>query len=173
MTNFSGLQISFSSRRCLVVNSKAAAKKRLKLQFAYYDLTLPARLAEDLRQSSFKTRPKYLNALLEKMLSLPTRTPTSSHIDEFFAWMALFESLPTKRIWQLTLTQNRNFDQMLKHLLEIAFSYYPENPQLSAATRDVHSNWSEVHQLESADYGRWPNMNHRLPAVNNFPLWGS
>lgn len=150
------------------MDSKAADGNRPKLQFSYYDSTLPARLAEDLRRSSFTTRPKYLNALLEKALSLPVRTPTSSHIDEFFAWIELFESLPTERIWQLAPTQNRNFDQMIKHLLEISLSYYPENPQLSAVARDIHSNKAEVYQLGSADYGRWPYVSYLPPAINDF-----
>ena len=150
-----------------MVDSKAAAGKRLKLQFSCYDSTLPARLAEDIKQSSFSTRPRYLNALLERALSLPMRTPASSHIDEFFAWIALFESLPTERIWQLASTQNRNFDQMVKHLLEIALSYYPENPQLLVAARDIQSHNVDVQQLGSADYGRWPDMNYRLPAIND------
>ncbi|MEM9002709.1 MAG: hypothetical protein AAGE59_04180 [Cyanobacteria bacterium P01_F01_bin.86] len=143
-----------------MVDSKTAARRKLKLQFSYYDSTLPTRLADDIRCSSFTTRPKYLNALLEKVLSLPVRTSTSSHIDEFFAWIELFESLPTDRISQLAPTQNRNFDQMVKHLLEIALSYYPENPQMSVAARDVHSHKAEGHQPELADYGRWPDMNY-------------
>lgn len=148
-----------------MVNSKTAAGNRPKLQFSYYDSTLPARLADDIRRSSFSTRPKYLNALLEKVLSLPMRTHMSSHIDEFFAWIELFESLPTERIWQLAPTQNRNFDQMIRHLLEISLSYYPENPRFSVAARDVPSHKVEVHQLGSADYSRWPDVNYRPPAV--------
>jgi len=149
-----------------VVDSKTAAGRRPNLQFAYYDSTLPNRLADDISRSSFSTRPKYLNALLEKVLSLPMRTSTSSHIDEFFVWVELFESLPTERIWQLAQTQNRNFDQMLKHLLEVALSYYPENPQLSAVARDVHSHKVDIHQPELADYGRWSDLNY-LPAVRH------
>ena len=149
-----------------MVDSKTAAGRRSKLQFAYYDSTLPNRLAGDISRSSFSTRPKYLNALLEKVLSLPMRTSASSHIDEFFAWVELFESLPTERIWQLAPTQNRNFDQMVKHLLEVALSYYPENPRLSAVVRDVPSHKVETHQPELADYGRWPDTNY-LPAVRH------
>ena len=152
-----------------MVDSKTAAGRRPNLQFAYYDSTLPNRLADDISRSSFSTRPKYLNALLEKVLSLPMRTSTSSHIDEFFVWVELFESLPTERIWQLAPTQNRNFDQMLKHLLEVALSYYPENPQLSLTVRDIQSHSVEVQQLGSAGYGRWPDTNYRLPAaINDF-----
>lgn len=149
-----------------MVDSKTAVVSRPKLQFSYYDSTLPDRLAADIRSSSFSTRSKYMNALLEKVLSLPVRTSTSSHIDEFFVWVELFESLPTERIWQLAPTQNRNFDQMLKHLLEVALSYYPENPQLSAVARDVHSHKVNIHQPELADYGRWSDLNY-LPAVRH------
>ena len=151
-----------------MVDSQAADGNKLKLQFSYYDLTFPNRLADDVKRSSFSTRSKYLNALIERVLSLPMRTPVSSHIDEFFAWIALFESLPTERIWQLAPTQNRNFDQMVKHLLEIALRYYPENPQLLVAARDVPSHNVEVQQLGSSDYGRWPDTNYRLTAINDF-----
>ena len=143
-----------------MVDSKAAAGNRLKLQFSSHDSTLPDRLADDIKQSSFSTRSKYLNVLLEKVLSLPMRELTSSHIDELFSWIALFESLPTERIWQLASTQNRNFDQMIRHLLEVALSYYPENPQSSTAVRNLPSNSAEVHQLRSADYGGWPDAHY-------------
>lgn len=150
-----------------MVDSKTAEGSKLKFQFSYYDPTLPARLADDVRRSSFTTRPKYLNVLLEKVLSLPMRTATSSHIDEFLAWMALFESLPTERIRQLAPTQNRNFEQMIKHLLEIALSYYPENSQLLAPASDIHSPRAEFYPPGFADYGRRP-ANYRLPAINDF-----
>ena len=136
---------------------KAAAKDKTKLQVAYHDPTLPARLAEDIKRSSFSTRPKYLNALLEKVLSLPVRTSTSSHIDEFFAWVELLDTLPIERIWQLAPTQNRNFDQMLKHLLEIALSYYPE---MSVAARDGIPPKAEAYQPGISDYARWPDTNY-------------
>ena len=158
----------FSSRRCFVVNSRAATGKKLNLQFSYYDQTLPNRLADDVRRSAFSTRPKYLNALLEKVLSLPMRTSTSSHIGEFFAWIELFESLPTERIWQLAPTQNRNFKQMMKHLLEIALSYYPENPQSLVTARDIRSPDVEIHQIGAAGYGRLPDMYYRPPAIKDF-----
>ena len=142
------------------MDSKTAAKDKTKLQVAYHDPTLPARLAEDIKRSSFSTRPKYLNALLEKVLSLPVRTSTSSHIDELFAWLELLDTLPIERIWQLAPTQNRNFDQMIKHLLEIALSYYPENPQTSAVVGDISSHKVEAYQLGVADYARWPDTNY-------------
>ena len=149
------------------MDSQAAAKNRSKLQFSYYDSTLPTRLSDDIHRSSFTTRPKYLNALLEKVLSLPVRTSTSSHIDEFFAWVELFEALPTERIWQLAPTQNRNFDQMVKHLIEIALSYYPENPQTSVTVRDINSRKVAAHQPGFADYARWPDTNYRPSAAYN------
>ena len=151
-----------------MVDSKAADGNRPKLQFSYYDPTLPTRLADDIRRSSFSTRPKYLNALLEKVLALPMRTPASSHIDELFAWIELFEALPTERIWQLAPTQNRNFEQMIKHLIEISLSYYPENPQSSVAARDAYSRKAAVHPLRSANYDRWPDMSYQPLAMDDF-----
>mgnify|MGYP001797044732 CR=1 FL=1 len=149
------------------MDSKAAAKDKTKLQVAYHDPTLSARLAEDIKRSSFSTRPKYVNALLEKVLSLPTRTSTSSHIDELFAWVELLDTLPIERIWQLAPTQNRNFDQMLKHLLEIALSYYPENSQTSAVVSDMSLHKAEASLPGLADYTRLPDTTYRLPAARN------
>ena len=141
-----------------MVDSKTAAGRRPKLQFSYYDSTLPNRLANDIKQSSFNTRPKYLNALIEKVLSLPMRTSMSSHIDELFAWIELFETLPTERIRRLAPTQNRNFDQMVRHLLEVALSYYPEDPQSSASTKSIDLHRTEAHQQRQSDYDRWSNQ---------------
>lgn len=149
------------------MDSKAAAQNRSKLHFSYYDSTLPTRLADDVQRSSFTTRPKYLNALLEKVLSLPASPSASSHIDEFFVRVELFEMLPTERIRQLATTQNRNFDQMVKHLLEMALSHYPENSQMSVVARDLSYPTAEVYRSESAGigYSRRPGMNHRPPAT--------
>lgn len=153
------------------MDSKAVAKNRTQIQFSYYDSTLPARLADDIQRSSFSTRPKYLNALLEKVLALPMRTPASSHIDELFAWIELFDSLPTERIRQLAPTQNRNFDQMLKHLLEIALNYYPEDAQLSGVAKDVPKDVPAsrvgIHQLGASDRHQWADMNQRSPSIND------
>jgi len=152
------------------VDSKAAAQNRPKLHFSYYDSTLPTRLANDVQRSSFTTRPKYLNALLEKVLSLPASPSTSSHIEELFVRVELFEMLPTERIRQLATTQNRNFDQMVKHLLEMALSHYPENSQMSVVARDLSYLTAEVYRPESAGigYSSRPGMNHRPPATYDF-----
>ena len=143
------------------MESKTANTNKTKLQFSYYDSTLPDRIAEDVRRSSFTTRPKYLNALVERVLSLPKRTASSSHIDEFFAWMDLFETLPTERIRQLAPIQNRNFDQMFKHLLEIALSYYPEDLQSLSAPREETSHGAEIYRPKQANYGSKPDAVHQ------------
>ncbi len=87
---------------------------------------MPDRLAGDVKKSRFTTRSKYLSALLKKVLLFRTSTGTSSCLEELFELIELFESLPIERIRQLAPTQNRNFGQMVKHLLEIALSYYAE-----------------------------------------------
>ena len=143
------------------MESKTANKNKPKLQFPYYDPTLPDRIAEDVRRSSFTTRPKYLNALVERVLSLPVRTDTSSHIDEFFAWVDLFETLPIERIRQLAPIQNRNFDQMIKHLLEIALSYYPEDLQSSITVGDDCSHSAKVDRPKRAGYSNQPDTIHQ------------
>jgi hypothetical protein len=97
------------------------------IQFLCYDATLPERIERDMKLAGYTSRPKYLNALLEKVLSLPAST-NGSCTDALFNLIQLFESLPTERIRELAPTQNRNFDQMLKHLIEIALHHYAENP---------------------------------------------
>ena len=152
------------------MGSKTKAQNRLKLQLPYYDSTLPTRLADDISRSSFSTRPKYLNALIEKVLSLPMRTATSSHIDEFFAWIDLFESLPTERIQQLAPTRNRSFEQMVKHLLEVALSGYPETSQVLPEARDARSHEAEVHQLRLLECSRQHDTGYQPPTVHSRSL---
>ena len=145
--------------------TKTASKNRLSLQFSYCDSTLPIRLADDIKRSSFSSRNRYLNALLEKLLSLPTRNPSASHLDELFSWMTLFESLPTERILQLAPSHNRNFDQMVKHLIETALIYYPENPQLFMPPREAQSG-ADAPPPDVADPRRYP-TNSKPPAIND------
>jgi hypothetical protein len=84
------------------------------------------RLAEDVRCSSFASRPKYIAALLETLLSIDPAVE-SSCLDELIGLLGLFESLPLARIRRLAVLQNRNFDQMFRHLIDVALSYYPED----------------------------------------------
>ena len=122
-----------------VSSSKVSSKAKFNLQFACHSPTLPAKLAEDIRRSRFTSRPKYLNALLEKVLSFKTGdSRPSSCIETLFELIELFESLPIERIRRLAPTQNRSFAQMVKHLLEIALSYYPEDAQLSDSAQETH-----------------------------------
>ena len=133
-----------------VSSSKVSSKAKFNLQFACHSPTLPTKLAEDIRRSGFTSRPKYLNALLEKVLSFKTGDRMPSCIETLFELIELFESLPIERIRQLAPTQNRSFAQMMKHLLEIALSYYPEDSQLSdsESARDTHLAESFLHRRD-------------------------
>lgn len=145
--------------------SKKPSNTKVNLQFACHDPTLPTRLAEDIRLSSFATRPKYLNALLEKLLSFKTGASAFSCIGELFELIEMFESLPIERIRQLAPTQNRNFAQMLKHLLEIALTHYPENSHLPVSFSDVHLTGATINPSELAHYRARSEVNLRSPSA--------
>ena len=132
--------------------TKKTSDSRMHIQFAYYEPTLPSRIAEDIQRSQFNSRPKYINALLEKVLALETTSVDSSRLEELFKLIELFESLPVERIQRLAPTQNRNFDQMLRHLIEIALSHYPEEPYKATPVRstDVDINLRAINRLRSA-----------------------
>jgi hypothetical protein len=117
------------------VTSKLSTKPstRLKseyplIQFPCYDATLPERIEREMKLAGYTSRPKYLNALFEKVLSLLPASANGSCLDALSNLVQLFESLPNERIRELAPTQNRNFDQMLKHLIEMALHHYAENP---------------------------------------------
>ena len=146
--------------------SKAPSETRANIQFSCRDPKLPKKIAEDVRRSSFTSRSKYLNALLDKVLSFKTGARVTSCIEELFELIDLFESLPIERIRRLASTQNRNFSQMVKHLLEIALSYYPEEAQLSVVVQDVHSP-ARVRERRSArsHHRAQPDMSFSVAAV--------
>lgn len=100
-------------------------RKGQLIQFSPYSTDLIRLLEEDVRASSYKTKTKYLNALMEQLLLLERRFESRSCIDEFFCRMELTEALPIEHIRALAPTQHRNFDQMLLHLLETALADYP------------------------------------------------
>ena len=148
--------------------SKAPSETRANLQFSCRDPELPNRLAEDVRRSSFTSRSKYLNALLDKVLSFNTGARVTSRIEALFELIELFESLPIERIRRLASTQNRNFSQMVKHLLEIALSHYPDEMQLSVVVQDVHST-ARVRERRSArsHHRAQPDMSFSAAAVKS------
>jgi hypothetical protein len=96
------------------------------VQFSCSNPVLLHRLAEDVKRSSFASRPKYITALLEALLSFDTAAIKSSCLDDLIGLMRLFKSLPLARIRRLATSQNRNFEQMFRHLIDVALSYYSE-----------------------------------------------
>jgi hypothetical protein len=97
------------------------------VQFSCSNPTVLHRLAEDVKRSSFASRPKYIAALLEALLSFDVAAIKSSCLDDLIAVMRLFKSLPLARIRRLSTLHNRNFDQMFRHLIDVALSHYPED----------------------------------------------
>ncbi len=96
------------------------------VQFACRNPALLSQLDEDVKCSSFATRPKYIATALETVLSLDTPAIQSSRLDDLIGLVQLFKSLPLARIRRLATIQNRNFDQMFRHLIDVALSYYPD-----------------------------------------------
>jgi hypothetical protein len=96
------------------------------VQFACRNPALLNQLDEDVKCSSFATRPKYIATALETLLSLDTPAIKSSRLDDLIGLVQLFKSLPLARIRRLAAIQNRNFDQMFRHLIDVALNYYPD-----------------------------------------------
>jgi hypothetical protein len=112
------------AKEFLVPSSK---EKSVKVQFVCPHPALLYQLDEDVKRSSFISRSKYISAVLEIVLSLELPAITSSRVDDLIAVIQLFKSLPLARIRRLATIQNRNFAQMIRHLIEVALSYYPED----------------------------------------------
>lgn len=106
-------------------------KRKGLIQFSPYSTELTQLLENDVKVSSYKTKTKYLNALMEQVLSIECRCDSSSHIDELSRILALFKALPVERIQTLARTQHRNFDQMLMHLIQTALSAYSDPSSLA------------------------------------------
>lgn len=132
-----------------MVTSQQSSGTKSQIQFPCPNV-LRDKLNEDTKKSQFSSRPKYLNALLEQVLTLEScadSAPDSACIEELFSLIELFQSLPVERIQRLAPTQNRTFAQMLRHLVEVALSYYPEEvprdrrkPKRAVRSTDVDIN---------------------------------
>ena len=94
------------------------------IRFPCHDPSLRSRVKADVKRSSYSTLTKYMNGLIELVLALPYNQG-SSYIDELTYVVTMFYSLPVSQINALAQTQNRNFEQMLRHLLEISMTHYP------------------------------------------------
>ena len=132
-----------------MTSSKAPSNKVYHLQFPCHDSRLLSKLAVDIKRSQYSSRPKYLIALLEKLLSLKTGSNLPSCLAQLFELIELFESLPTKRIRWLASTQNRSFAQMVKHLIEIALCHYPEEAQQPALVQEVAMPQTGVYRRQA------------------------
>lgn len=101
-------------------------RKGQLIQFSPYSTELVQLLENDVKASSYKTKTKYLNALMGRVLLLERRFESRSCINELFRILDLFKLLPVEHIRALAPTQHRNFDQMLMHLTQSALSDYPD-----------------------------------------------
>lgn len=108
--------------------TKAKQSSGQLIQFSPYSRDLPVRLAKDVQNSSYTTKTKYLNALLERLLGEPPRLRVDSRIDELFQMLSIMESLPLERIDAIASMENRHFDQMFVHLIQTALREYPDCP---------------------------------------------
>jgi hypothetical protein len=122
------------------------------IQFLCYEKTLPERIERDMKLAGYTSRPKYLNALIEKVLSLLPASANDSCLDALSNLIQLFESLPLERIQELAPTQNRDFEQMFKHLLEIALSHYAENSLQPNTASEVWLDRSLINLPNAGDY---------------------
>lgn len=106
-------------------------KKGQLIQFSAYSTELSQQLKRDVKVSRYRTKTKYLNALIGKVLSIERRFDSRSQLDELFRILDLVGALPIEHIQELAPTQHRNFDQMLMHLLQTALSDYPDLTSLN------------------------------------------
>lgn len=109
------------------LSTKIASGKLV--QFSAYTDELPQQLANDVECSGYKTRTKYMNALIDRVLSLQPRFGSQSRIGELFYLLDIMESLPLESIQSVAPEQNRNFDQMLHHLVKTALRDYLKHPE--------------------------------------------
>jgi hypothetical protein len=155
-------------RRYSKVTSKLLTKPSIKpksanrsIQFSCYESTLPERIEREMKLAGYTSRPKYLNALLEKVFSLVPTSANGSCLDALSNLMQLFESLPTESVRELAPTQNRNFDQMFKHLLEMALDHYAENLLQASTASEVWLNRNLINSPKTGHY------KDKIEAVNH------
>ncbi|MEL6601738.1 MAG: hypothetical protein AAFP20_00750 [Cyanobacteria bacterium J06614_10] len=109
------------------LSTKRASGKLV--QFSAYTDELPQQLENDVECSGYKTRTKYMNVLIDRVLSLQPRFGSQSRIGELFYLLDIIESLPLESIQSVAPEQNRNFDQMLRHLVKTALKDYQQHPE--------------------------------------------
>lgn len=101
-------------------------RKGQLIQFSPYSTELIQLLENDVEFSCYRTKTKYLNALMERVLLLERRLESRSCLGELFRILDLMKALPVEHIRALASTEHRNFDQMLMHLIQTALSEYPD-----------------------------------------------
>lgn len=94
------------------------------IQFQIKDRLLYDRLNEDVARSRFSTRSPYMVRLVEHLLSRPLLVENSSALDRLIFVDDVFYSSPVEQIASLAQTQNRNYTQMHRHLIDIALLHY-------------------------------------------------
>lgn len=102
-----------------------AGKQNGMIQFAAGRPELPGLIKEDVKRSSYKDATKYYNALSERIVAAPIRLGSKSCLEEIFKSLDLVAQLPLEVVEEIASTQNRNWNQMLVHILEEGIMKYP------------------------------------------------
>ena len=108
--------------------SPKESKRKNFIQFRTYDENLRQRINDDIANSSFKDKTDYMNSLVEGMLDAAPLLGKNSQIEEFIGWADLRDALPLDKIAAIAPEQNRQFDQMLKHVIEVGLAYCTRDP---------------------------------------------
>lgn len=113
------------------------------IQFAIKDQLLCDRLMEDVDLSAYPTRNAYLVSAIKRLLSRPSVPgnvfpENACALDQLTYVDDLFYSLPVSVIASLAKTQNRNYAQMKRHLIDIALLHYRGATKLDFATGENH-----------------------------------
>ena len=90
----------------------------------YCDSGLLAKLDEDVSKTDFSSRSKYLSHMLNFSLDSPPSFYRSC-LERLVEDRKISDLLPRQYIEALAHSQNRNFHQMLRHMVEIARTHYP------------------------------------------------
>lgn len=113
------------------------------IQFQIKDQSLYEKLMRDVALSAYPTRAAYVLGAIERLLSRPlvpenVFPESACAIEQFIYIDELFHSLPVSVIANLAKTQNRDYAQMKRHLIDIALLHYRGAANLDLAAAENH-----------------------------------
>ena len=119
------------------------------------DPALLERLDADVRKTDCPSRSKYVVSLLDFTLT-PSRVPPSmSCLKGLTRDREVHDSLPKQYIEALAHSQNRDFVQMLRHMLEISMTHYPLDAFPNPIAQEEGSLQTATLPWDSSTYPRW------------------